>query len=262
MTHATLPYTIHRGDALQVLRGLADASVDAVITDPPYCSGGQTMAARARPTGEKYINSDSKAPLPDFEGDFRDQRGFLAWASQWLAECHRVTKPGGHLLAFIDWRMLPTMTDAVQVAGWVWQGIVVWDKTSGCRPQRGRFRSQAEYVVWASRGPIDIKAHPVVLPGVLPVHPQLGGKQHQVGKPESLMEKLVAIVKPNSTVLDPFMGSATTGVAALRAGHRFVGVEMSEGYFDVAEERLQAEASKLRVLVGSDHGTGRDASAR
>jgi len=240
MTHTTLPYTIHRGDALQVLRGLADASVDAVITDPPYCSGGQTMAARARPTGEKYINSDSKAPLPDFEGDFRDQRGFLAWASQWLAECHRVTKPGGHLLAFIDWRMLPTMTDAVQVAGWVWQGIVVWDKTGGCRPQRGRFRSQAEYVVWASRGPIDIKAHPVVLPGVLPVHPQLGGKQHQVGKPESLMEKLVAIVKPNSTVLDPFMGSATTGVAALRAGHRFVGVEMSEGYFGVAEERLRA----------------------
>ena len=73
MTLKTLPYTIHRGDALQVLRGLADTSVDAVITDPPYCSGGQTMAARARPTGEKYINSGTKAPLPDFEGDFRDQ---------------------------------------------------------------------------------------------------------------------------------------------------------------------------------------------
>jgi site-specific DNA-methyltransferase (adenine-specific) len=90
--HDTIaPYTLHRGDALQVLRTLKDASVDAVITDPPYCSGGQTMAARARPTGEKYVNGDSKTKLPDFEGDFRDQRGFLAWASQWLAECHRVT---------------------------------------------------------------------------------------------------------------------------------------------------------------------------
>jgi site-specific DNA-methyltransferase (adenine-specific) len=153
---------------------------------------------------------------------------------------------GGHLLAFIDWRMLPTMTDAVQVAGWVWQGIVVWDKTGGCRPQRGRFRSQSEYVVWASRGPIDTQAHPVVLPGVLSVHPQLGGKKHQVGKPQALMDQLMAIVPPTSTVIDPFMGSGTTGVAALLAGHRFVGVEVSDGYFDVANERLATTGRSLR----------------
>jgi site-specific DNA-methyltransferase (adenine-specific) len=247
MTDSLPPYTIHQGDALQVLRTLADARVDAVVTDPPYCSGAQTMAGRARPTGEKYVNTNSARKLPDFEGDFRDQRGFLSWASQWLAECHRVTAPGGHLLAFIDWRMLPTMTDALQVAGWVWQGIVVWDKTSGCRPQLGRFRSQAEYVVWGSRGPIDSRAHPVVLPGVLQVHPQRGGKHHQVGKPEPLMDQLLAIVPAGRTVLDPFMGSGTTGVAALRAGLRFEGVEMSAGYFDVAQQRLGAAAMATAV---------------
>ena len=237
------PYTLHHGDAMQVLRNLDSSSVDAVITDPPYCSGGQTMAARARPTGEKYVNTDAKHAMPDFEGDFRDQRGFLAWASQWLGECHRLTRPGGHLLSFIDWRMLPTMTDALQVAGWVWQGIVVWDKTTGCRPQLGRFRSQSEYVVWGSRGPINTRSHKVVLPGVFSVHPQCGGKQHQVGKPEDLMAQLLRIMPPGSTVLDPFMGSATTGVAALRGGHRFVGVEMSDGYFDVASRRLGEAAA-------------------
>ncbi len=244
MPDTNTPYTLHHGDALPVLRHLPAASVDAVVTDPPYCSGAQTMSGRMRPTGEKYMNTGVKRVLPDFEGDFRDQRGFLAWASQWLAECHRVTAPGGHLLAFIDWRMLPTMTDAVQVAGWVWQGIVVWDKTNGCRPQLGRFRSQAEYVVWGSRGPIDTKAHPVVLPGVMPVHPARGGKHHQVGKPEPLMEQLLRIVPPGGTVLDPFMGSATTGVAALRAGLRFVGVEMSDGYFDVAQTRMREAATR------------------
>lgn len=134
--------------------------------------------------------------------------------------------------------MLPTLTDAVQVAGWTWQGIVVWDKTQGCRPQRGRFRSQAEFVVWASRGPLDARAHPVVLPGVFPVHPSPSEKQHQVGKPEALMDALVQIAMPGGIVLDPFMGSATTGVAALRSGRRFVGVEMSAGYFDLAAQRL------------------------
>lgn len=237
------PYTLHQGDALAVLRTLPAASVDAVITDPPYCSGGQTMAERARPTGKKYVNTGTVRQLPDFEGDFRDQRGFLAWASQWLSECHRVTRPGGVLLSFIDWRMLPTLTDAVQVAGWVWQGIVVWDKTPGCRPQRGRFRSQAEFVVWASRGPIDTAAHPVVLPGVFSVHPSPHEKRHQVGKPERLMQGLVEIVPPGGTVLDPFMGSGTTGVAALRSGRRFVGVEMAPGYFELARERLQAAVS-------------------
>lgn len=240
MHHNTteIPFYLHQGDALPFLRGLDNASVDAVITDPPYCSGAQTMAGRARPTGDKYINSDAKRVLPDFEGDFRDQRGFLAWASQWLAECHRVTRPGGVLLTFIDWRMLPTMTDAVQAAGWVWQGIVVWDKTRGCRPQQGRFRSQAEYVVWASRGPLDPKANPVVLDGVFSVHPNPREKQHQVGKPLALMEQLVRIVPPASTVLDPFTGSATTGVASLRAGHRFIGAELSAGYCEVARKRL------------------------
>lgn len=242
------PYSLHHGDALTVLRTLADASVDAVITDPPYCSGGQTMAERTRPTGAKYVNSGQVNCLPDFEGDFRDPRGFLAWASLWLAECHRVARPGGVLLSFIDWRMLPTLTDAVQVAGWVWQGIVVWDKTGGCRPQRGRFRSQAEYVVWASRGPMRTHEHPVVLPGVLQVHPRAGAKHHQVGKPEPLMEQLVRIVPPGGVVLDPFAGSATTGVAALRAGHRFIGAEMSAGYHQVAEARLAAEIAKAAAL--------------
>ncbi len=63
--------------------------------------------------------------------------------------------------------MLPTLTDAVQSAGWAWQGIVVWDKTPACRPQLGRFRSQAEFIVWASCGLMNPKAHPVTPVGVL-----------------------------------------------------------------------------------------------
>ena len=244
---STPHYQIHHAEALTFLRTLADASVDAVITDPPYCSGGQTMAERARPTGRKYVNTGQRNVLPDFEGDFRDQRGFAAWATLWLTECMRTLKPGGVLLAFIDWRMLPTMTDAVQVAGLVWQGIVVWDKTPGCRPQRGRFRSQAEYVVWASRGPLHARANPVVLPGVFAVQPRAGGKHHQVGKPEPLMDQLVRIVPPGGTVLDPFCGSGTTGVSALRAGLRFIGCEMSAGYFDVARARLEAACASAEA---------------
>ena len=56
---------------------------------------------------------------------------------------------------FIDWRQLPAATDALQWAGWIWQGTAVWDKGNS-RPQKGRFRQQAEYIVWGSNGDMPI----------------------------------------------------------------------------------------------------------
>lgn len=84
-------------------------------------------------------------------------------------------------------------------------------------------------------------ANPVVLPGVFQESPSLKEKLHQVGKPLRLMESLVEIVPPGGTVLDPFMSSATTGVASLRSGRQFIGVELASGYYDLALARLESE---------------------
>ncbi len=129
---------LRHGDALILLRELTDESVDLVLTDPPYSSGGMFRGDRAgRTTNEKYVQTGTFAERVDFDGDSRDQRGFLAWASLWLAECWRATKVGGSCLVFTDWRQLPTLTDAVQAGGWIWRGIVVWDKTAATRPRSG-----------------------------------------------------------------------------------------------------------------------------
>ena len=72
--------------------------------------------------------------------------------------------------------------------------------------------------------------------GVFKVNPQAGGKLHQVGKPLALMEDLVAACGPR--ILDPFMGSTTTGMAALKQGKHFTGIEGSRHYFEVALQRL------------------------
>lgn len=148
-----------RGDALAVLRDLPDASVDAVITDPPYSSGGMVRGDRAvAGTHRKYVG-DAVTLRPEFGGDSRDQRGYEYWCALWLGECHRVTRPGGVCLLFTDWRQLPATTDAIQSGGWVWRGIVPWYKPN-TRPQVGRFTAQCEYVIWASQGamPVDYAA--------------------------------------------------------------------------------------------------------
>lgn len=132
------------------------------------------------------------------------------------------------------------MSDAIQVAGFVLRGILVWDKTEGTRPVKGWHRQQAEFVLTASKGPrAKAGTDAPVLPGVVRCAPRTGEKLHQVGKPVPVMRELVRLTPEGGTVLDPFMGSATTGVAALEAGRAFVGVEIDAHYFGIAAERLR-----------------------
>lgn len=145
---------ILNGESLDILRQIPDNSVDAVITDPPYSSGGSTLAQKTQDPVKKYEQSSNKiVHRASFLGDNRDTRSWLHWCVLWISECHRILKPGGYFLMFSDWRQLPTATDAIQMGEMAWRGIVVWDKKEGARaPHKGYFRHQAEYIVWGTKG--------------------------------------------------------------------------------------------------------------
>ncbi|MBB1258323.1 DNA-methyltransferase [Streptomyces alkaliterrae] len=239
-------WTLHRGEALSVLTGLPDGCVDAVITDPPYNSGGVGAARTSSTARQKYVSSDAKHTLADFDGENRDQRSYLAWMTMLLGQCYRLTRSGGPLLVFTDWRQLPITSDALQAAGWTWRGVVPWHKPNS-RPAKGGFRRACEYILWATRGPVDAARNPVYLPGLMSVSQPSGSKRvHITQKPLELMRELVQICAPGGTVLDPFAGSGSTGVAALESGREFVGVEMSEHYHRVAHERLSRTIQHMR----------------
>jgi site-specific DNA-methyltransferase (adenine-specific) len=235
--------TIYCGDSFDLLRSFSDESVDALITDPPYSSGGAFRADRMMGTEAKYGWSTTKGKWAGFTGDTRDQRSYAYWSTLWLSECLRVAKIGSPICVFSDWRQLPTTTDAVQAAGWVWRGIAVWDKTEGARPHYGRFRPQCEYVVWGSKGPMPFNNGLPALPGLFRQAVRSADKFHIAGKPTEVMEGLVQIVRRDGLILDPFLGSGTTGVAALKRGYRFIGIERDESSCEVATRRL-AEASR------------------
>jgi site-specific DNA-methyltransferase (adenine-specific) len=247
-------WTLHKGDALAVLREMPSASVDAVVTDPPYSSGGAFRGDRAQPAEAKYRgwsqNPDGSSRKPTtqyngFTGDTRDQRGFLVWASLWMAECQRLLRPGGTFATFSDWRQLPTMTDAVQSGGLVWRALAVWDKGIG-RPVRGRFRNHVEYIVWATNGP-HTNPQSVYPPSILR-HSPPGSRNrlHLTEKPVGVIDELLKLTPPGCAVLDPFVGSGTTGVACLATGRNFVGVELSDHYHAVASRRLTEAAQGYR----------------
>lgn len=236
-------WRVEQGDALALLRDLPDASVDAVITDPPYSSGGAFRGDRVQETSTKYVQGGTMVERPEFVGDNRDQRGYAYWCALWLAECQRVAKAGAPFCVFSDWRQLPTVTDLLQAGGLVWRGIAVWDKTEGSRPRLGGFRSQAEFIVWGSNGPMDPAACAAVgagLPGVFRFVVRQDDKFHITGKPTLLMQEVVRICPPGGLILDPFCGSGTTLVAALLAGRRAIGFERTNEYSDLARRRCAA----------------------
>lgn len=233
--------TLHHGTAMSLMSSLKENSIDAVIADPPYGSGGTNNSSRKKTTSEKYQNSDTKKTYPDFHGDCRDQRAHEKWMIIWLEEARRVTRDGGYLMCFTDWRMLASTTDAAQVAGWTYSGIVVWDKTEQCRPQMGKFRNQCEYVVICVKGTggrSKLEKPHVTPAGCVRLPIKSREKFHLTGKPIPLMNHLMTVLKADSLILDPFAGSSSTLIAAHNAGHRSVGSEITKEYFDISVERL------------------------
>lgn len=234
--------TVVHGDCLEILRGMKGASVDAVITDPPYSSGGQYRGDRARSTRKKYITSgpmDAEYAKHSFTGDNLDQRAWTSWAAEWMSLAREATKEGGVLGVFTDWRQIGAITDAVQWAGWIWRGIVVWDKKNA-RPQPNRPKQQCEFIVWGSNGPLDPARNAAYMPGIFIAPPPSREKRrHQTEKPIVLMQDLVHLCEAGGIVLDPFAGSGSTLEAAILEGYSFIGIEKDAYYFSVAQERVR-----------------------
>jgi site-specific DNA-methyltransferase (adenine-specific) len=240
-------WELYKGDSMSVLDAMrcAGREVSAVITDPPYSSGGMVRGDRMSSARKKYANSDSATAdqLVGFTGDNRDQRSYLTWCALWLSICLDIAEQGAPVVAFTDWRQLPTTTDALQSGGWVWRGIVPWAKPTA-RPQMGRFAGGAEFFAWGTNGPSLDLEEVGCLPGwyVAPV-PRADVREHITQKPVELMQHVVKICRMGGTVLDPFCGSGTTGVAALLEGRSFIGIEREEAHLETSARRLTDAAA-------------------
>lgn len=240
--------TLLQGDCLELLKDIPDGSVDMVLCDPPYSSGGLFAGDRKASTRTKYCDGDynGAARFQNFSGDNMDQRSFTEFMRMVLSKCRKKASQESIAAVFVDWRNLPAMTDALQCAGWVWRGIVVWDKGTS-RNIPGRFRPDCEYIVWGTNGPkaVNWDSGSKALAGCYHIKSVSSGKKnHQTEKPVELLEKLLEICSGSGTVLDCFMGSGSTGVACVNTGRKFIGMELDQGYFEVAKQRIEKAVSE------------------
>jgi len=237
---------LYQGDCLELLSEMEvthKSRFDAVITDPPYCSGAVTKSGRDAAPATKYCQDGKTLGRPSFTGDSRDPRSFVFWSTMWFAYARRLCRPSAYGLVFIDWRQLPVVTDVYQASGWTWKGICVWNKGRGARaPHKGYFRHQSEFIVWGTNGKVPKLLDRGPFDGVHSIPIRQSDKHHITGKPTPLLRELVQVAPVDGLILDPFAGSGTTGVSATLEGRRAILIEQSEECCQVAAKRLEAAA--------------------
>jgi site-specific DNA-methyltransferase (adenine-specific) len=233
---------LHMGDCLEFMQTLPDGSVDAVITDPPYEEQAHTPMCRTHASIRNHTNDALNfAPISD------KIRETIAY------QCARLSL--GWALAFCQVEATRLWQDAMTRAGAKYFRSMAWIKPDSSPQFNGQGPAQGYECIstsWCGGGVSHWNAH-----GKRGVYThcvntnRYGG--HPTEKPLPLMIELVLdFTKPGDIILDPFMGSGTTGVAAVQLGRHFIGCEIDPAYFAIAERRIR-EAEKQPPLFTLEH---------
>ena len=232
--------TLYNADCLEALEEIT--GMHAVITDPPFSSGARTDAGKST---RGAMLRGAKWQDDWFSHDNLATHGFLfLMRLVGLRLQQACTAPAtGHF--FIDWRMFPNLYGALEASGWVVKNTVVWDKKHF--GMGTNYRNQHEFVIYAEKGDVEFGSHSI---GNVIQCPREDAINHPTEKPVALLEKLIsAVTQEGQTVLDPFMGSGTTGVACMNLARRFVGIEIDPRHFDTACERIDNSLRQGRLIA-------------
>lgn len=239
-----------QGDCLEIMAGMPDGCIDAVITDPPYCSGSVSEASRTAAKGQG-LRSENIRRMGWFVGDNMGTAG-LVWLIRSMAvEALRLLKGKGSLLIFCDWRMVPNLIPAVESAGFRYQNLIVWDKTH--MGLGTGFRARHELIMHMTAGSPEY--HDKGTANVLQCRRVTADeREHQTQKPVDLIAQLCRVVcPPGGTILDPFAGSGTLAEAARMTHRHFICIERDADHCETARQRISAVTPELFGHNTQDH---------
>ncbi|MDP3785498.1 MAG: site-specific DNA-methyltransferase [Undibacterium sp.] len=249
---------IFNEDAITGLQRIPDGSIDLILTDPPYG------------LGKDYGN----------ESDKQEAQAYLAWTERWIEAVLPKLKPTGSLYIFLTWRYSPEIFVMLKQRMTMINEII-WDRRvpsmggsvrsfTSVHDTIGLFVKNKSYYfdLDAVRIPYDAETkkarsrsifvgakwlelgyNPKDLWSVSRIHKENPERvDHPTQKPLEIIERMVkASCPPDGVVLDPFMGSGTTALAALRCGRQFVGFELNPDYCAIIQERLASSEAELQV---------------
>lgn len=238
-------FEIKHGDCIEIMRTLEPSSIDAVVTDPPYCAGGVSEASRSRAKGQG-LRSENLRRFGWFVGDNMGTAGLAFLLRSIGFESARLLRPSGSMLVFMDWRMAPYLIPAIESSGLRYQNLIVWDKESMGLGMG--FRAQHELIAHFTNGAP--KYHDRSSANVIRCRRVSSGeREHQTQKPTALLRELIEVCSPvGGMVLDPFCGSGSTLVAARESERSAIGIEREAEYVEIARARCAKAVESLGLF--------------
>ena len=231
---------LRRADAVEWLRELADASVDLIVTDPPYES-----LEKHRAVGTTTRLKHSKSSSNDWFDIFPNDR-----FEDLFVELYRALKTNRHFYLFCDQETMFVAKPLAERAGFRFWKPLVWDKMK--IGMGYHYRARYEFILFFEKG--KRKLNDLGVPDILRV-PRVY-KGYPAEKPVLLTETLIRqSTECADLVIDPFMGSASTGVAAVNLGRRFMGNDLCAEAVAVAKQRLLQSGATDITIVPSDLNT-------
>ena len=224
---------LFQGDCLEIMDKLVEqgVKVDCVITDPPY-----------NISRDNNFHTMGRAGI-DF-GEWDKDFDLISW----IATCEPLLKKGGNIVIFNSWKNMSYIVESLENNGFEIKDLIRWKKTNPMPRNRDRrFITDYEVAVWAVKKGSkwtfnrlsDTYERPEIVCSITPRSEKINGC-HPTQKPIEVMEWLInRLANEGDLVLDPFMGSGSTGVACLNTNRKFIGIELDEKYFEIAKNRIE-----------------------
>lgn len=210
--------TLWHGDCLELMKNIPDGSVDLVLTDPPY-----GMAFKSNYRKEKYneIKNDKS----------------LEWLEKYVGECFRILKYNTAVYFFCSWHNVDVFKQAIEKKFKI-KNILIWEKNNTSMGDlKGSYAPKYEMIIFAHKGRKLLNGFRYA--DIIKAN-RTGNKLHPTEKPVDLLELFIKNSSDeNAVVFDGFMGSGSTGVACVNTNRRFIGIELDEGYFNIAKKRIE-----------------------
>lgn len=222
-----------QGDCINVMTSLIKdkVKVDAIITDPPYNISKENNFSTMK---------NAKRQGVDF-GEW--DKGFDLFA--WIDVADKLLKDGGNIIVFNSFLNIGNIAKYLESKGYAVKDLIRWLKPNPMpRNMDSRFVADYELAIWCVKGKskwtFNNSTDSYLRPEIKCPCPS--GKErlgHPTQKPVFLMEELVKIfTNKDNTVLDPFMGSGSTGIACIKQNRNFIGIELDETYYNMAYKRI------------------------
>lgn len=256
---------VYKADCLNIMSQIPDSSIDACITDPPYnISGHKGRKEIGWMKSNKYWTEEKNFSKIDASWDKYKEDDYDNFTYLWIKEITRIVKPNGNIAIFGTYHNIYKIGNILQTLNLRIINSLVWYKRNAFPNITQRmFCESTEHIIWATNNS-NQKAKNWTFNYKL-MKEINGGKQmrnlfdipmtkasektygkHPTQKPLELIQHLIlALTKENDIVIDPFMGSGTTGVAAIKHKRNFIGIEIDDNYVRLAEKRIKNSEKEL-----------------